>query len=125
MASISSVTSSLTPHTNSTASSGLLVFCPVLRECTLFLYINVYAMSAINVTELRQHLPAYLKQVQQGEEIAVTLHGQVIARLVPDRQDSERDTARKRLEALRGTVIVGDIVALLSEEIWNGDADAL
>ncbi|MCK9398216.1 MAG: type II toxin-antitoxin system prevent-host-death family antitoxin [Methylobacter sp.] len=31
-------------------------------------------MKAVNVTELRQHLPDYLKQVQQGEEIAITLH---------------------------------------------------
>lgn len=82
-------------------------------------------MSAVNVTELRQHLPAYLKQVQEGEEIAVTLHGQVIARIVPDRQDSEREAARKRLESLRGTVIIGDVIAPLLDERWTGDADAL
>lgn len=82
-------------------------------------------MPAVNVTELRQHLPAYLKQVQQGEEIAVTLHGQVIARLVPDRQSNEREAARKRLESLQGTVIVGDVIAPLLDERWTGDADAL
>jgi len=81
-------------------------------------------MHAVNVTELRQHLPDYLKQVQQGEEIAVTLHGKTIARIVPDRQESKREAALKRLEALRGTVIVGDILAPLDEE-WTGDADNL
>jgi len=81
-------------------------------------------MTSVNVTELRQHLPDYLKQVQQGEEIAITSHGKTIARLIPDKQESEREAALKRLEALRGTVIVGDIMAPLDEE-WTGDVDNL
>jgi prevent-host-death family protein len=81
-------------------------------------------MHSVNVTELRQHLPDYLKQVQQGEEIAITLHGKTIARIVPDRKESRREAALKRLEALRGTVIIGDILAPLDEE-WTGDADNL
>jgi prevent-host-death family protein len=79
-------------------------------------------MNSVNVTELRQHLPDYLKQVQEGEEIEVTLHGKTIARIVPDRNGSKREAALKRLDALRGTVIVGDILARLDEE-WSGDAD--
>lgn len=81
-------------------------------------------MNAINVTELRQHLPEYLKQVQGGEEVVVTLHGKPIARIVPDRTESMREAALKRLESLRGKMIVGDILAPLDEE-WNGDADHL
>jgi len=57
--------------------------------------------SVVNITELRQHLPDYLKQVQQGEEIAITSHGKTIARIVPDRQDDKREAALKRLAALR------------------------
>lgn len=81
-------------------------------------------MHSVNVTQLRQHLPDYLKQVQQGEEIAVTLHGKTIARIVPDQLENKRDAALKRLEALRGSVIVGDILAPLDQE-WSGDADNL
>ena len=81
-------------------------------------------MSSVNVTELRQRLPEYLKQVQRGEEIAITLHGKTIARIVPDRRESEREAARARLEALRGRVIVGDILAPLDDG-WTGDADHL
>lgn len=81
-------------------------------------------MTSVNVTELRQHLPDYLKQVQQGEEIAITLHGKTIARIVPDQQENKREAALKRLEALRGKMIVGDILAPLDEE-WTGDADNL
>ncbi len=81
-------------------------------------------MHSVNVTELRQHLPDYLKQVQQGEEIAVTLHGKTIARIIPGHQETKREAALKRLEALRGTVIVGDILAPIDEE-WTADADNL
>lgn len=81
-------------------------------------------MSSINVTELRQHLPEYLKQVQAGEEISITLHGKTIARIVPEAKENKREAALKRLEALRGTVIVGDILGSLDEE-WTGDADHL
>jgi prevent-host-death family protein len=81
-------------------------------------------MNSVNVTELRQHLPDYLKQVQQGEEIAITLHGKTIARIVPNRKGNEREAALKRLEALRGKMIADDILAPLDEE-WTGDADNL
>jgi prevent-host-death family protein len=81
-------------------------------------------MFSINVTELRQHLPEYLKQVQAGEEIAITLHGKTIARIVPEATESKREAALKRLEALRGTVIVGDIISSMEEE-WTADADHL
>lgn len=81
-------------------------------------------MSSVNVTELRQHLPEYLKQVQAGEEISITLHGKTIARIVPEAKESKREVAFKRLEVLRGTVIVGDILSPLAEE-WTGDADHL
>lgn len=81
-------------------------------------------MASVNVTELRQHLPDYLKQVQQGEEIAITLHGKTIARIVPEHRENRRDAALKRLQDLRGTVIAGDILAPLDEE-WSSDADNL
>lgn len=81
-------------------------------------------MSSINVTELRQHLPEYLKQVQAGEEIAITLHGKTIARIVPEAKESKREAALKRLDVLRGTVIVGDIISPIEEE-WTADADHL
>lgn len=81
-------------------------------------------MNAVNITELRQHLPAYLKQVQAGQEIAITLHGKTIARIVPDGDVSAREAASSRLAALRGTMIVGDLLASPSEE-WTGDAGHL
>jgi len=53
--------------------------------------------------------------------ISITLHGKTIARIVPGHNKRKREAALKRLEALRGTVIVG---APLDEE-WTGDAGNL
>lgn len=55
-------------------------------------------MTSVNVTELRQHLPEYLKQVQRGEEVVITLHGKTIARIVPDRPDCLSVSAQKYLD---------------------------
>jgi antitoxin (DNA-binding transcriptional repressor) of toxin-antitoxin stability system len=53
----------------------------------------------VNVTELRQNLPAYLKRVRQGERICVTAHGQVIAELAPPTATAEEAAlARARLK---------------------------
>lgn len=75
-------------------------------------------MEPINVTELRQHLPSYLGKVQQGEEIQVTLHGKIIARIVPVRDEAA--VARLRLLAMRKQCQIGDIISPSSEE-WDAE----
>lgn len=79
-------------------------------------------MQQVNVTELRNHLPHYMKQVKKGVEFQVTSHGKSIARLVPETNAAEE--ALKRLMRLRGTMIKGDILEPV-EATWNADADNL
>ncbi len=79
-------------------------------------------MQQVNVTELRNHLPHYMSQVQKGVEFIVTSHGKSIARLVPEISNAEE--AYKRLMQLRGTMIKGDIVNPVEVE-WNADTDNL
>jgi len=63
-------------------------------------------MSEVNVTELRQNLPAYLAKVRRGQRIKVTSRGQVVAEIVPPTADKgEADAARARL---RGSVLKYD-----------------
>jgi prevent-host-death family protein len=59
-------------------------------------------MQDVNITELRQNLPAYLEQVRKGKELRITVRGKVVARLVPS--EDEAAAARKRLAALRKSV---------------------
>lgn len=81
-------------------------------------------MKEINVTEFRQHLPQYLKQVGQGEEIILTSRGKILARVVPDRDLSAQ--ARARLASMRGKMIIGDIIETDEMEArWNADEDNL
>ena len=77
-------------------------------------------MTRVNVTELRQHLPGYLQQVRNGEEIEITVHDRVIARLSP--VEDQREAAHKRLETLRSKgYIVGDIISPIEDVEWTAD----
>ena len=77
-------------------------------------------MIRVNVTELRNHLTAYLGKVKIGEEVAVTSRGKVIARLVPEVDESK--AARLRLEASRQESWVGDVVSPTGE-VWEAEHD--
>jgi prevent-host-death family protein len=80
-------------------------------------------MPEVNVTELRQRLPYYLKQVEKGMELLITSRGKTIAKIVPEEDAVE--AARKRLMSLRGTMITGDIQEPVPDTEWTADADNL
>ncbi|MFW5452908.1 type II toxin-antitoxin system Phd/YefM family antitoxin [Thioalkalivibrio sulfidiphilus] len=42
-------------------------------------------MRTVQIVEAKAHFSALLAAVEAGEEIAITRHGKVVARLVPDR----------------------------------------
>lgn len=48
-------------------------------------------MRSVPVVEAKAQFSALLAEVEAGAEIAVTRHGKVIARLVPDRRQSAAD----------------------------------
>ena len=60
------------------------------------------------------------RRVQAGEELAITAHGRVIARLVPDHDP--RAAAKSRLAALRAKATVGDVVSPLADD-WEATRD--
>ena len=72
----------------------------------------------VNVTELRQNLPAYLVDVQKGKEIEVTSRGKVIARIVAGGDPHQE--ARERLLAIRKHCYVGDVVSPTDAE-WDAE----
>ena len=51
-------------------------------------------MKHISVVEAKSSFSALLTEVEAGEEIAVTRHGKVVARLVPDRPRLAADAFR-------------------------------
>ena len=79
-------------------------------------------MLHVKISDLRAHLPDFLKKVSNGEQIQITSHGKTIARIIPE--VDQVNAAKKRLDALRGTMIVGDILQPLDSK-WSADADNL
>jgi len=77
-------------------------------------------MKEIKVTELRAHLPDYLRRVQRGESILVTSRGEAVARLVPVASVPEQ--AREQLEALRERARIGDVVGSVDAQ-WSAARD--
>jgi prevent-host-death family protein len=60
-------------------------------------------VSDVNVTDLRQNLPAYLERARRGERIRVTSRGEVIAEISPPKATQrEVETIRSQL---RGSVV--------------------
>ena len=79
-------------------------------------------MASINITELRKHLPEYVRKASRGEKIQITSHGKVVACLTSE--DKNQDQALQRLKQSRGTVIQGDIESPI-ESAWIADEDNL
>ncbi|MGD0013667.1 MAG: type II toxin-antitoxin system prevent-host-death family antitoxin [Bryobacteraceae bacterium] len=61
-------------------------------------------MREIQASEAKVHLPQLLDDVERGETLIITRHGQRIARIVPelDRHQEEIDKALASIRELRG-----------------------
>lgn len=84
-------------------------------------------MSAVNITELRQNLQRWVARAGQGERIGVSVHGKVVAELVPasDRQaEAKRALAKLRKAVREGKVKLGDLITPIDAE-WTYDRDNL
>ena len=60
-------------------------------------------MISVNITDLRQNLPAYLEKARKGQRIHVTRRGKVIAELSPP--TASRDNASTARALLQGSVL--------------------
>ena len=66
------------------------------------------AMKTSGVREVKNRLSAYLRMVEQGERVAVTHRGRVVAELGPPTHASEDEShAELRRRARTGTVRLG------------------
>lgn len=51
-------------------------------------------MRTIPIVEAKSHFSALLSEVEAGEEIAITRHGRIVARIVPDKPRMAADVFR-------------------------------
>jgi hypothetical protein len=75
-------------------------------------------MPEVSVTMLRNHLQEYLTQVQKGAEIRVTLHGEVIAKILSP--VDEKQEAKKKLKILSKNCHLLDVVSPINDR-WEVD----
>ena len=73
-------------------------------------------METVGVSKLRENLMMFLKKVQSGETVTITSRGHEVARLVPP--ESEIEEARKALQKLGETAVIGNILSPIGEE-WE------
>ncbi|MGA7340245.1 MAG: type II toxin-antitoxin system prevent-host-death family antitoxin [Terracidiphilus sp.] len=59
-------------------------------------------MLEVGAFEAKNTLGALLDRVERGEEIAITRHGRLVARLVPNTGGIDRAQARAAAERIRG-----------------------
>lgn len=51
-------------------------------------------MRTLSIVEAKSHFSALLSEVESGEEIAITKHGRIVARIVPDKPRMAADVFR-------------------------------
>lgn len=73
-------------------------------------------MVQVAVSEFRGHLNKYLKAVQQGETLVLTSRNREIAKVTA--ASDNRADARKALNDLRKTAIIGDVLSETGE-LWD------
>lgn len=65
-------------------------------------------MKTSGVREVKNRLSAYLRMVEQGERVAITHHGRIVAELVPPAHATDEEAnAGLRRRALAGSVRLG------------------
>ncbi len=74
------------------------------------------SIKTLSITELRANLKSAMEEIKKGKTIIITSRGKAVAQLIlpPDR----RKEAIARLESLRKTAIIGDIVSPTGEK-WE------
>ncbi|MBI3959816.1 MAG: type II toxin-antitoxin system prevent-host-death family antitoxin [Chloroflexi bacterium] len=73
-------------------------------------------MLQVGISEFRSNMNAILQKVQAGEIVSLQVRGLEVAKLVPS--DIASDLALAKLERLRETAYVGDILSPL-DEVWE------
>ena len=81
----------------------------------------MFTMRTVGLRELRQDLPRILRRVGRGEEVEVTSHRRVIARLVPSRRPAARvmtmpDFSARLRRIFPGGPLPSGVQAALAEE---------
>lgn len=78
-------------------------------------------MTTASVTEFKANVSAYLRQVEEGQEVVITNHGKIRARVIPEASSSSDGRAfLKTAEEIRGRLQGGKDDWTISDYIQHG-----
>ncbi len=73
-------------------------------------------MESVPLTQINENIGEILEKIRNGQSLAVTFEGREIGVLFPAGESMEK--ARRRLEQLRETAFVGDLLSPINED-WE------
>jgi prevent-host-death family protein len=73
-------------------------------------------METVSISVFRANLLKYMKKVQQGEPLAITSNGEVMATVAPP--VNQRKHARSELNRLSKSAVIHDVVSP-TDERWD------
>ncbi|WP_252178066.1 hypothetical protein [Endozoicomonas sp. 4G] len=77
----------------------------------------------VKVSDFRENLQVWLARVNDGESLALSEHGKIIARVIPEFSETGRENqARGRLSIIASQCQIGDVISPLWES-WDAQPD--
>lgn len=73
-------------------------------------------MESIALNQIQENIDEFLEKIRKGNFFMITFEGREIGKFVP--ADDVRKNARKKLEQLRKTAVVEDVLSPIDEE-WE------
>ncbi len=72
----------------------------------------------VKVSDFRENLQAWLARVNNGESLALSRHGKIIARIIPE-PDGQSE-ARNRLNKIASQCQIDDVISPVGES-WDAE----
>lgn len=73
-------------------------------------------MESIALNQIQENVDEFLKKIRNGKFLLITFEGREIGKFVPT--GGVMETARKKLEQIRKTAVVEDVLSPIDEE-WE------
>lgn len=77
-------------------------------------------MTTVAISDFRAQMSTFLKKVQAGEIISLTLRGEEVARLMPPK--TVQNLAKERLEEIRQSAVINDVLSPVDAD-WNANGE--
>ena len=89
-----------------------------MLDMTMNDHYSDHMSKTVTATEAKAHILALLDDVEAGEEVEITRHGRLVARLVPARRGA---AVRGKYAGVVQTTVADEELLFSTTEEWSGD----